>query len=349
MCAKMYIAMNIPVYYDPTIGTRGQGYNLGDILNMPAFWAHWTLFRSHHDLSVVASQLPHSIAGLYYNCRSDRLGDVADDPLIPYRPRLLCAVNESIAMQPEAQPILQMVQDDSVLCVHVRSGDYGPMTDNFLRTIAHLSKQFPKIIVLSGVHCNGEEHLIAHNKAKLNQCLDKIHALIPHARFDFNHPDVHVCCMARAHNLLLHTGGFSILGSLVFSGKNLYITSAFQPYIKRKNTKLWHDLNIPHQVITPPGVNDMHFNDHVMPAISMKPAMQPPPRVAATPTMKSVMPPRVAAMPMPIMKSVLPFRVASMSMPIMKVRPASFLTANVIPSRKTLRPMRMNMHINRVN
>jgi hypothetical protein len=279
-------------------------------------------------------------------------------------------------MQPEAQPILQMVQDDSVLCVHVRSGDYGPMTDNFLRTIAHLSKQFPKIIVLSGVHCNGEEHLIARNKAKLSQCLDKIHALIPHARFDFNHPDVHVCCMARAHNLLLHTGGFSILGSLVFSGKNLYITSAFQPYIKRKNTKLWHDLNIPHQVITPPGVIDMHFNNDVIPTISMNPAMKPAPpsriaavpmmkmmksvlpsamptmksvpsRVAAMPTMKSVLPSRVAAMP--TMKSVLPSRVAAMLMPIMNVRPASFLNANVIPSRKTLRPMRMNMQVNRVN
>ena len=347
MCAKIYIDMNIPVYYDPHIGTRGQGYNLGDILNMPAFWAHWTLFRSHHDLSVVASQLPQSIAGLYYNCRSDGLGDVADDPIIPYRPRLLCAVNESIAVQPEIQPILQMVQDDSVLCVHVRSGDYGPMTDDFLRTLAHLSKQYPKIIVLSGVHCNGDNQFIAQNKAKLNQCLDKIRTIIPHAMFDFNHPDVHVCCMARARNLLLHTGSFSILGSLVFSGKNLYVTSAFQPFIKRKNTKLWHDLNIPHQVITPPGVIDMHFNNNVMPTI--KSVM--PSRVAATPmpTMKSVMPSRVAATPMPTMKSVImPSRVA-MPMPIMNVNPASFLTANIIPSRKTLRPMRMNMQVNRVN
>jgi hypothetical protein len=36
-------------------------------------------------------------------------------------------------------------------------------------------------------------------------------------------------------------------------------------------------------------------------------------------------------------------------MPIMNVNPASFLTANIIPSRKTLRPMRMNMQVNRVN
>lgn len=261
MCAKMYIVMNLPVQYDTRIGTRGQGYNLGDILNMPVFWdKRPSSFASRTDLSVVASQLPQSIAGLYYNCRSNGLGDVAADPLIPYRPRLLCAVNESIAAQPEIHPILQLLQDNSVLCVHVRSGDYGPVTDNFLRTIAHLSKQFPKIIVLSGVHCNGDKKFIEQNKAKLNKCLNKIRALVPHAIFDFNNPDAHVCYMAKARNLLVHTGGFSILGSLVFSGKKLYITSAFNPHIK--NNKLWHDLNIPHQVVEVPSSGiDMRFDN----------------------------------------------------------------------------------------
>ena len=87
---------------------------------MPVFWAKWTLFHSITDLSVVASQLPKSIAGLYYHFRSDELGAVSDDPIVPYRPRLLCAVNESIASRPELQLMLQTLQDDSVLCVHVR-------------------------------------------------------------------------------------------------------------------------------------------------------------------------------------------------------------------------------------
>ena len=254
--------MNIPVYYDSTIGTRGQGYNLGDILNMPVFWAKWTLFHSITDLSVVASQLPKSIAGLYYHFRSDELGAVSDDPIVPYRPRLLCAVNESIASRPELQLMLQTLQDDSVLCVHVRSGDYIQVTNDFLRAIEHLSKQFAKIVVLSGVHCNGNEQFIALNKTKLNHCLYKIRALVPHAIFDFNHSDAHVCYMARARNLLVHTGGFSILGSLVFSGKRLYVTSAFQPLIKKRNTKLWHDLKIPHQVVeVPSSVIDMRFDN----------------------------------------------------------------------------------------
>jgi hypothetical protein len=256
--------MQIPVYHDPSIGTQGQGYNLGDILNMPVFWHKWEPFQSLADLTKVASQLPKSIAGLYYNHRSGGFGAVSNDPIIPHRPRLLCAVNASIAAHPEIHPMLQTLQNDSVLCVHVRSGDYGPMTDHFLRALVHLSKQFAKIVVLSGVHSNGNDQFIALNKTKLNHCLDKIRALVPHATFDFNHPDVHVCYMARARNLLVHTGGFSILGTLVFSGKRLYVTSAFQPM--EKNNHLWYSLRIPHQVISAPSSGvDMRFNNSAVP------------------------------------------------------------------------------------
>lgn len=209
---------------------------------MPVFWAGWTPFQSHDDLSAVASQLPDSIAGRYYNCRS--WGAVTDDPLIPHRPRLLRATDDYIDAHPELDAALQSLQDDSVLCVHVRSGDYGPAHPAFLRTIEQLSKQYAKIIVMSGVHCNGTQQAVAHNVACLNQTLARIRALVPHAVVDFNHPDVHVCYMARARNLLVHTGGFSIIGTLVFSGKQLHITSAFQPATSPK----WHDLRIPHRL-----------------------------------------------------------------------------------------------------
>jgi hypothetical protein len=243
--------MQIPVYHDPGIGTRGQGYNLGDVLNMPSLWAGWTPFQSLADLSAVASQLPQSIAGRYYNCRADGLGAVADDPCMPHRPRLLRAVDECIAENPAIAPMLQTLQDDSVLCVHLRSGDYGPVDDAFLNALARLSKQFTKIVVLSGVHCNGDEQFIAQNITRLRDSLARIRALVPRAAFDFNHPDIHVCYMARARNLLVHMGGFSIIGSLVFAGKQLYITPVFQPVSHRMSgkTQKWHDMQIPHQLM----------------------------------------------------------------------------------------------------
>ena len=271
---------------------------------MPVFWHKWSPFQSLADLTKVASQLPQSIAGLYYNHRSDGFGAVTDDPLIPHRPRLLHAVNESIAAHPEMQPMMQTLQDDSALCVHLRSGDYGLVHDSFLRTLAHLSKQFAKIVVLSGVHCNGDEPFIAQNKARLNDGLDRIRTLVPHAVFDFNHPDVHVCYMAKARNLLVHMGGFSILGTLVFSGKNLYVTTWFQPLVKNKNDHLWYDLNIPHQVIDAPS----RANDYEMPIVRGGRSAMPMIR-SAMPMIRSAMSMmRGGRSAMPMMRSNLIFR-----------------------------------------
>jgi len=101
------------------------------------------------------------------------------------------------------------------------------------------------------VHCNGGEQFIAQNITRLRDSLARIRALVPRAAFDFNHPDIHVCYMARARNLLVHMGGFSILGSLVFAGKQLYITPVFQPVSHRMTgkTQKWHDMQIPHQLM----------------------------------------------------------------------------------------------------
>jgi hypothetical protein len=76
--------------------------------------------------------------------------------------------------------------------------------------------------------------------------LERIRALVPRSELVFNHPDVHVCCMAKARNLLVHMGGFSIIGSLVFSGQMLYLTNLFQPV----HAQMWHDLHIPHKNIS---------------------------------------------------------------------------------------------------
>ena len=203
----------------------------------------------YHDTSI----------GRYYNHRSDGIGPVTDDPCMPHRPRLLRAVDEYIADNPEIHPMLQTLQDDAVLCVHLRSGDYGPIDDTFLNAIVQLSKQFAKIVVLSGVHCNGNERFVADNIARLRCSLERIRALVPHAEFVFNHPDVHVCCMAKARNLLVHMGGFSIIGSLVFSGQLLYLTNLFQPV----HAQMWHDLRIPHQNISTLSRNHLEQQNHL--------------------------------------------------------------------------------------
>lgn len=46
---------------------------------------------------------------------------------------------------------------------------------------------------------------------------------------DYNSPDNHLWIMRNCKNLLVHKGGFSILGSLLFQGDNLYLTSFYEP------------------------------------------------------------------------------------------------------------------------
>ena len=41
--------------------------------------------------------------------------------------------------------------------------------------------------------------------------------------------------MRKCRNLLIHKGGFSIIGALIFNGENLYITRLFDPLIVTDN------------------------------------------------------------------------------------------------------------------
>jgi hypothetical protein len=46
---------------------------------------------------------------------------------------------------------------------------------------------------------------------------------VPHAKVCIEEPDVHLYLMSKAKHLLLHLGGFSMIGGLVATGK-VYIT-----------------------------------------------------------------------------------------------------------------------------
>jgi len=46
---------------------------------------------------------------------------------------------------------------------------------------------------------------------------------------DTNEPDFHLSIMRTCKNLLIHKGGYSLLGGLLFNGNNLYITNIFNP------------------------------------------------------------------------------------------------------------------------
>ena len=46
---------------------------------------------------------------------------------------------------------------------------------------------------------------------------------------NYDTPDNHLYIMRTCRNLLVHKGGFSVIGALIFNGDNLYITGFFNP------------------------------------------------------------------------------------------------------------------------
>jgi hypothetical protein len=127
--------------------------------------------------------------------------------------------------------------DDDTLIVHLRSGDKGLVEDEFINVIQKLQSTYSKIVILCGIHHNSDR---SHIFPSLDQSIDnlkkslhKLNLNIKNVIIDTNEPDVHLCIMSKAKNLLLHKGGFSILGALLFTGNNLYITNLF--YAKNSN------------------------------------------------------------------------------------------------------------------
>ena len=66
--------------------------------------------------------------------------------------------------------------------------------------------------------------------------MNKILSLKTNISLIIGSPDEHLCCMYLSSNLLLHKGGFSVLGSIASCG-NIYVTSLLDHNIGHQNWK----------------------------------------------------------------------------------------------------------------
>uniref|UniRef100_A0A6C0D3P5 Uncharacterized protein n=1 Tax=viral metagenome TaxID=1070528 RepID=A0A6C0D3P5_9ZZZZ len=119
----------------------------------------------------------------------------------------------------------------NTLYVHLRSGDKGVVDEYYINTIANLSVKYEKIIILCGVHQNGERNHIfpsvSESIANMKLSLSRLYSINSNIVIDLSEPDIHLSIMRKCKNLLLHKGGYSLLGGLIFDGDNLFITNAF--------------------------------------------------------------------------------------------------------------------------
>jgi len=223
-------SFDIPVY-----DSEQATYNIGDILNTPWYWTggNWPIKKLRPDHQNAVDHHKGSIGNIYFSSRPE-------DEDIPNEDRIRESTDEYIKRNGEKfQHLIDIVSNEKTLTAHIRSGDSGVIDEGTVEKIKGLASDYDKIFILSGIHSDKNWFTdIEQPKTTLNQSLDIIKAALgDKAIFDFSNADVHLCLMRKASNLFLHKGGFSMLGGILFQGKNLYISNLIESRQKEHYTK----------------------------------------------------------------------------------------------------------------
>ena len=203
------------------------GYNIADLLNMPYYWAGWNQ-NPHNDMNYykialdTAKNNPETILGKYYSLRTD-------DEVIPNLKRVSDTVDEYINENNILKmDIISKIIDSKTLTVHLRSGDFGIVSQSYLNVIKKMSAKFDNVIILSGVNrnINTNDNSNHNNNSKQSLLLSykQILSINNNINIYIDIPDIHISIMRLASNLLIHRGGFSVLGSFI-NNNNIYYTN----------------------------------------------------------------------------------------------------------------------------
>lgn len=233
-----YITLEDIHIYDIDIKYGTTGYNIADLLNMPYYWAGWPQNPHLNEIYLnvaknTAMNNTTTILGKYYLSRND------DNEKIPNLPRLIDVIDKYIEEQNIINnDIYNLINDDNVLFVHVRSGDYGIVSEHYINTIYNLSLKFAKIILMSGVN-RGIDHTdenSINNIHKRNNLVISFNNILKKNNNIYVYlaePDLHISVMRLCKNLLVHFGGYSVMGTMICNG-NIYYTQEL-PCINNEN------------------------------------------------------------------------------------------------------------------
>ena len=219
------------------------GYNIGNLLNIPYLLDLWkqiphNSITQYNNMIDKSKTWPQSIVGLY--CK-----DRPENENIPNINRLVKSVNLYIEQNYNNFDMIDLVKDKDTLCIHIRSGDIGVISNNFITNIKKLIVNYKKIILFGGVHLDSRYGTEKQNKINFIKSINLILNLSDKIYISIDHPDVHISLMSLASNLLLHKGTYSVLLSLI-NKNNLFLTNEFEG-IKCRN---WLKLGIKYKLLT---------------------------------------------------------------------------------------------------
>jgi hypothetical protein len=228
-------------------------YNIGDLFNMPHCAGMWGS-SPHHDneqydrYKKSADYYKNSILNIYDNLREN------EDEAIPNIKKIRESVDVYIENNRDNQyfqELLKKVDDENVLCVHLRNGEYNTLEKSYINLFNLLKKKYDRIILLCGIqkkiftYPNTDEYkqnlvnaintLVDNDSNNVEICIEKA--------------DYHLSMMHKCKNLMIHKKGFSSLGAFLFTGNNLYLDKdAFELYMyNQAENKKWVDNIMTHE------------------------------------------------------------------------------------------------------
>ena len=213
---------------------RDAGYNIGDLLNMP-FLGGWWKASPHNGeeelerMNLIGNLYEGSILNHYVKNRPP-------NEIVPNIPRILQSVDKYEEQNKHSfLTIYNKVQEKNVLCVHLRSGD-KEVQPLFIQLISQMSRLYDKTILISGIHL---DEYFKDNQTKIKYFIQTVNRIMDESKnisVFLAEPDIHIVLMKVARNMLLHMGGFSVIGSIVNTG-NLFMTPYMSNTVMRNNWK----------------------------------------------------------------------------------------------------------------
>jgi len=216
------------------------GYNIGDLFNMPSLHGNLKFNYDYKkkliNQAIGISKLYKNSILFYYFENKPKTEEVPNISRIENSVKKYFELNKD-----NFKDILDIVIDKNNLCIHLRSGD-KICNDDFKKIIIEQYKKFQKIIILCGIHL---DETYNNNNEKVNNLLNDLNSILSANKNIYvylDKPDIHICLMYMASNLLVHQGGFSAIGSIVCTG-NVFYTNSFTYvnkifYKKKVNKKL---------------------------------------------------------------------------------------------------------------
>jgi hypothetical protein len=132
------------------------------------------------------------------------------------------------------------LQQESTLCVHVRTGDMGSVSVSFKRTVQRLAAKFSTLIVFARVHHDARSVSLNTSSNTASKDIQEIIEDVFHMRKIVRHvslnADLDLYLLSICSNLLIHRGGYSGLAALLNSGQVFY-TRELETFINNPEYK----------------------------------------------------------------------------------------------------------------